>query len=95
MMVVQPIDAAWERGINCHGLWRKTSTGSLIRVGFIGVGKPAKVHGYGWSIDWPIENTASGRTRTLQAAKRAATRAWNETVTRLRSRKVHLASAGD
>lgn len=89
-MTIRPIDAVWEHGINCHGLWRTTPTGLVIRVGFIGLGKPAKTEGYGWSIDWPNENTASGRTRTLREAKRAATFAWNETVKRLQSRKLHL-----
>lgn len=93
MPSMKPIDAHWEHGNRCHGLWRDDAAID-IRVAYIGLPPrvfPAKVHGYSWSMDWPNEGTAKGTSRTLREAKSAATKAWNEKVTAMRGRKVYIA----
>ncbi len=60
----------WERGYRCHGYWI-----GIYRYGWIGCGSPkrnpVKDFGYRWSMDFPVDETATGETTTLREAKRA------------------------
>lgn len=62
----------WEHGHRCHGYWLGDR-----RIGFVGL-PPFNVGeiGYGWSMDFPRENTAAGRMKSLRSAKRAVERAY-------------------
>jgi hypothetical protein len=82
-----PYSPHWERGDRCHRYW----IGPATRAGFVGLPyRTAKVHGYVWTLDFPVQGTASGHTTTLRAAKRAVERALAATRAEMRRRTYRL-----
>jgi hypothetical protein len=74
--VATPTEPHWEHGYRCHGYWLGNR-----RIGFIGIcsgrGAAAK-YGYGWSMDYPRDKAAFGRSMRLRSARRAVERAYRE-----------------
>jgi hypothetical protein len=79
----------WEHGHRVHGYWIGGTQYGRVSIG---PGRGAARDGYNWSMDFPLQNTAQGHTKTLRAAKLAVQRAFAAKRAEMGERRVYLAS---